>query len=137
MSSIILLISFFEGKKKVKFNSILEVYLIIPFVFVLTLILFQFKNLVFISFVLLAKEIVLIFFRVNKIKHVIDNIMIININIFLVVLSMFVSIYFDSYFYLSFLILILTNFGLLKLNFGLGVAVPLPVLPSLNFSMIY
>ena len=110
MSSIILLISFFEGKKKVKFNSILEVYLIIPFVFVLTLILFQFKNLVFISFVLLAKEIVLIFFRVNKIKHVIDNIMIININIFLVVLSMFVSIYFDSYFYLSFLILILTNF---------------------------
>ena len=105
-----ILIAFFEGKKKVKFNSILEVYLIVPFVLVLTLILFQFKNLMFISFVLLTKEIVLIFFRANKIRHVIDNIMSINVNIFLVVLNMLISIYYEGYFYLSFLILILTNF---------------------------
>ena len=105
-----ILISFFEGKKKIKFNSILEIYLIIPFILVLTLILFQFKNLVFISFVLLAKEIVLILFRVNNIKYVIDNIMIIYVNIFLVVLTMLISIYYDAYFYLSLLILVLTNF---------------------------
>ena len=104
------MIAFFEGKKKVKFNSILEVYLIVPFVLVLTLILFQFKNLIFISFVLLTKEIVLIFFRANKIRYVIDNIMIINVNIFLVVLNMLISIYYEGYFYFSFLILILTNF---------------------------
>jgi O-antigen/teichoic acid export membrane protein len=105
-----ILIAFFEGKKKVKFNSILEVYLIVPFVLVLTLILLQFKNLIFISFVLLTKEIVLIFFRANKIRYVIDNIMIINVNIFLVVLNMLISIYYEGYFYFSFLILILTNF---------------------------
>ena len=105
-----ILISFFEGKKKIKFNSILEIYLIIPFILVLTLTLFQLKNLVFISFVLLAKEIVLILFRVNNIKYVIDNIMIIYVNIFLVVLTMLISIYYDAYFFLSLLILVLTNF---------------------------
>ena len=111
-----ILISFFEGKQKVKLNSILEIYLIIPFILVLTLVLFQFKNLIFISFVLLAKEIVLIFLRVNKIKYVIENIMIIYVNIFLVVLNMLISIYYDTYFYLSLLILILTNFIIFSIN---------------------
>ena len=105
-----ILIAYFEGKKKIKFNSILEVYLILPFILLLTLILFQFKNLMFISFVLLTKEIFLIFFRANKIRYVIDHMMIVNLNIFLVVLNMLISIYYNSYFYFSFLILILVNF---------------------------
>ena len=105
-----ILIVFFEGKKKVKFNSILEVYLILPFVIFLTLIIFKFKNLIFIAFVLLAKEIILIFFRANKIRYAIENIIIINVNIFLVVSNMLINIYYNSYFYFSFLLLILINF---------------------------
>jgi O-antigen/teichoic acid export membrane protein len=105
-----ILIAFFEGKNKVKFNSVLEVYLIIPFILILTLILFQFKNLIFISFVILAKEMTLIFFRLNKIRNVIDNIIAIKINIFLVVLNLLINIYNETYFYFSFLLLILTNF---------------------------
>jgi O-antigen/teichoic acid export membrane protein len=105
-----ILIAFFEGKKKVKFNSILEVYLVVPFVLILTLILIQYKNLIFISFVLLSKEIILTFLRLNKIGYVINNIIIINVNIFLVVLNMLISIYYEEYFYFSFLILIFINF---------------------------
>ena len=104
-----ILISYFEGKKKVKFNSMLEVYLITPFILILILILFQFKNLILISFVLLIKELILIFFRANKIRYTINNIIIIYLNIFMVFLNLLVSIYFDEYFYLSFLLLILTN----------------------------
>ena len=105
-----ILIAFFEGKNKVKFNSILEVYLLVPFVLILILILIQYKNLIFISFVLLSKEIILTFLRLHKIEYAINNIIIINVNIFLVVLNMLISVYYEEYFYYSFLILIFINF---------------------------
>ena len=104
-----ILIAFFEGTKKIKFNSILETYLIIPFIFILTFTVFQFKNLIFISFILLAKELILIFFRAKKIKHTINNFIHISVNIFLVVINLIISVYYNTYFYLSYLILVLIN----------------------------
>ena len=104
-----ILIAFFEVTKKIKFNSILETYLIIPFIFILTFTVFQFKNLIFISFILLAKELILIFFRAKKIKHTINNFIHISVNIFLVVINLIISVYYNTYFYLSYLILVLIN----------------------------
>ncbi len=63
-----ILITYFEAKKKIKFNTILELYFLIPFLLLLSYVLFEFKNLVLISFVLLLKECVLIVFRANKLK---------------------------------------------------------------------
>ncbi len=113
-----ILITFFEGKKKIKFNTILEIYLLIPFLLVLSFILFEFKNLILISYVLLLKEFVLIIFRTNKIKEKIDLIHPIYLNIIFVIINLLTNMYYKQYFYYAFILLILFNsFLILKIRY--------------------
>ena len=102
-----ILITYFEGKKKIKFNSMLEIYFLAPFIFLLSYILFEFKNLILISFVLLIKECMLIIFRTNKIKKQIDILNAIYFNIVIVIINLIINMYYEDYFYYSFIILIL------------------------------
>ncbi len=108
-----ILITYFEGKKKIKFNTILELYFLAPFLFALSYILFEFKNLILISFVLLIKECILIIFRTNKIKQQIIMLNSIYLNITIVILNLIINLYHKEYFYFSFIILILFNSYLL------------------------
>ena len=104
-----ILISFFEGKKKIKFNTILEIYFLVPFLLALSYILFEFKNLILISFVLLLKECMLIIFRTNKIKKNIYFVYSIYLNIIIVLINLVVNMYYNQYFLYSFIMLILFN----------------------------
>ena len=104
-----ILITYFEAKKKIKFNTILELYFLFPFLILLSYILFEFKNLILISFVLLIKECALIIFRTNKIKQTIDLLSLIYLNILIVVFNLIINIYYNEYFYYSFISLILFN----------------------------
>ncbi len=104
-----ILITFFEGKKKIKFNTILEIYFLIPFLFALSYILFEFKNLILISYVLLLKECMLMIFRANKIKQKIDILNSLYLNIIIVIINLLVNMYYEQYFLYSFTILVLFN----------------------------
>ena len=104
-----ILITFFEGKKKIKFNTILEIYFLVPFLLALSYILFEFKNLILISFVLLLKECMLIIFRTNKIKKNIYLPYSIYLNIIIVVINLIANMYYNQYFLYSFIMLILFN----------------------------
>ena len=104
-----ILITFFEGKKKIKFNTILEIYFLVPFLLALFYILFEFKNLILISFVLLLKECMLIIFRTNKLKNNIYKLPSIYLYIIIVIINLLVNMYYNQYFLYSFLILILFN----------------------------
>tara|TARA_Y100000996_G_scaffold285_1_gene279 strand:- start:23551 stop:24942 length:1392 start_codon:yes stop_codon:yes gene_type:complete len=112
-----ILITYFEAKKKIKFNTILELYFLFPFLLLLFYILFEFKNLILISFVLLLKECALIIFRTNKIKQRIDLLSLIYLNILIVVVNLIINIYYNEYFYYSFISLVLFNsFLIIKKN---------------------
>ncbi len=100
-----ILITYFEGKKQIKYNTILELYFIIPFLTVLLITLTKFENLIYVSFVLFAKEIVLIIFRTQKIKEKINNLFLIYSIIILVSLNLMVSLINDKYFIYSYLTL--------------------------------
>ncbi len=104
-----ILITFFEGKKKLKFNTILEVYFLFPFLLALFYVLIQFENLVYVSFILLLKESILIIFRTNKIKKNIYKLQLIYLNIIIVIINLLVNLYYNQYFIYSFIILILFN----------------------------
>ena len=108
-----ILITYFEAKKKIKFNTILELYFLIPFLLLLSFVLFESKNLVLISFVLLFKECMLIVFRTNKLKKKIDFVNLIYLNIFIVIINLIMNMYYKEYFYYSITILILFNSYLL------------------------
>ena len=64
-----LLIVYFEGKKKIKYNTLLELYFIFPFLIILFFVSIKLNNLTFIAFVLLIKEFILLIFRIEKIKY--------------------------------------------------------------------
>ncbi len=114
-----ILITFFEGKKKIKFNTILEIYFLVPFLLALFYILFEFKDLILISFVLMLKECILIIFRTNKLKKNIYELHSIYLNIIIVIINLIVNMYYNQYFIYSFLILILFNsFLIIKKRFG-------------------
>ena len=108
-----ILITYFEAKKKIKFNTILELYFLFPFLLLLFYVLFEFKNLVLISFVLLFKECMLMLFRANKLKKKIDLLNLIYLNIFIVIMNLIINMYYKEYFYYSIIILILFNSYLL------------------------
>ena len=108
-----ILITFFEGKKKIKFNTILELYFLAPFLFALSYVLFEFKNLILISFVLLLKEFMLIIFRTHKIKQQIDIPHAIYLNITMVIINLLLNMYYSNYFIYFFFILILFNLFLI------------------------
>lgn len=112
-----ILIAYFEGKKKIKYNSLLELYFIIPFLIIIFFILGISKNLIYISYVLLFKEFTLLVFRTIKIKEKLNNLFMIYSNLLLVILNLLISIYYDTYFYLSFFILISFNSVLLIKKF--------------------
>ena len=109
-----ILIAFFEGKENIKFNTILELYLIIPFLSILFLIIILFKDIIFISFILLFKEVVLIFIRSNKLKKNINNLFVIQLNIFFVIFNALISIYFTKYFFFTLLLLVTFNLLLIR-----------------------
>ena len=104
-----ILITFFEGKKKIKLNTIIEIYLLFPFLLTLFYVLIKYENLIFISFILLLKECMLIFFRTNKIKENIYKLHSIYLNIIIVIINLIVNIYYNQYFLYSFILLILFN----------------------------
>ena len=100
-----ILITYFEGKKKIKYNTLLELYLIIPFLMVLLIVLIKFKNLIYIATILFAKEIILLLVRSQKIKNKINNIFIIYSVIIIVVINLIISLKYDTYFFYSYVVL--------------------------------
>ena len=104
-----ILITFFEGKKKLKFNTILEIYFLFPFLLVLFYVLIQYENLIYVSFILLLKEMILLIFRTNKIKKNIYKLQLIYLNIIIVIINLLINIYYNQYFIYSFFLLILFN----------------------------
>ena len=108
-----ILITYFEGKKQIKFNTMLEVYLIVPFIVTLLILILNFKNLIFITGLLLIKEIILVIFRSQKIKKKINNLFMIYIIISLVVVNLFISLNFENYYFFSFFILVFLNTSLI------------------------
>ncbi len=104
-----ILIAFFEGKKEIRFNTILEISFIIPFLICLVLILFSFKNLLYISFILLLKEYVLFVVRSNKLQKNIKSLIDIYLNVLFVILILFVSINYEQFFYIAMFFLVIFN----------------------------
>ncbi len=102
-----ILITYFEGKKKIKYNTLLELYLIIPFLIFLLIVLFKYENLIYISAVLFAKEIILLLFRSQKIKRKINNLITMYFIIFMVTINLIISLKFDKYFLYSYLTLLI------------------------------
>ena len=101
-----LLIVYFEGTQKIKINTQLELYLIIPFLFLMLYIILKYNNLIYVSLVLLFKEFVLLIFRTRKIKSEINSITIIYLSIIMVIFNLLISLYIDQYFIYSFTTLI-------------------------------
>ncbi len=104
-----ILITFFEGKKKIKFNTIIEIYFLFPFLLTLFYVLIKFESLIFISFILLFKECMLMLFRSNKIRKNIYKLHSIYLNIIIVIINLVINMYYNQYFLYSFIILILFN----------------------------
>ena len=100
-----ILITYFEGKEQIKYNTLLEIYLVIPFLIVLFIVLFKFKNLIYISLILFLKEIILLLFRTQKIKTKINDLFIIYSMIILVTTNLIISLIYDRYFLYSYIIL--------------------------------
>ena len=110
-----ILITYFEGKKKIKFNTLIELYLLFPFLITLIIVVLNFQNLIYISSVLLIKEIILLVLRAQKIKHKIRNLMSIYFIITLVILNLIINLYYEAYFiYTFFLLLIFSIYLILK-----------------------
>ena len=101
-----ILITYFEGRKKIKFNTLIELYLLFPFLITLIIAVFNFQNLIYISSILLIKEIILLILRTQKIKNKIENVMSIYLIIFLVILNLIVNLNYEIYYAYTFLILI-------------------------------
>ncbi len=104
-----ILIAYFEGKKKIKFNTILEITLVIPFLICLILILVGFENLLYISLVLLIKEYLLFILRSNKIKRNVKSLINVYINVFFVILILIISINYEQFFLISMFFLLIFN----------------------------
>ena len=110
-----ILITYFEGRKKIKFNTLIELYLLFPFLITLIIVVLNFQNLIYISSVLLIKEIILLVLRAQKIKHKIRNLMSIYFIITLVILNLIINLYYEAYFiYTFFLLLIFSIYLILK-----------------------
>ena len=110
-----ILITYFEGKKQIKYNTLLELYLIIPFLIAILTTLFMSKNLIYISFILFAKEIILLLFRSQKIKKKIDHLYIIYSIIIMVIINLIISLKYEEYFLYAYVILfIFSAFVFLK-----------------------
>lgn len=101
-----LLIVYFEGKKKIKYNTLLELYFIIPFLIILFFVSIKLNNLIYIAFVILIKEFILLIFRIEKIKYKIISIYKIYINLMIILINLMVNLYAHEYFFISFTILI-------------------------------
>ncbi len=104
-----LLIVYFEGKKKIKYNTLLELYFIFPFLIILFFVSIKLNNLTFIAFVLLIKEFILLIFRIEKIKYKIISIYKIYINLIIILINLMVSLYANEYFFISLTILVVYN----------------------------
>ena len=112
-----ILITYFEGKKKIKFNTLMELYLLFPFLISIVIVVLNFKNLIYISSVLLIKEIILLILRAQKIKSKIENLMSIYILITLVILNLIINLNYEVYFIYTFLILLIFSIFLILKKF--------------------
>ena len=73
------------------------------------------KNLIYISFILFAKEIILLLFRSQKIKKKIDHLYIIYSIIIMVIINLIISLKYEEYFLYAYVILfIFSAFVFLK-----------------------
>ena len=112
-----ILITYFEGKKKIKFNSLIELYLLFPFLISLIIVVFNFQNLIYISSILLIKEIILLILRTHKLKTKIKNVMSIYLIIVLVILNLIVNLSYETYYVYTFVILVFfSTFLILRKN---------------------
>ena len=73
------------------------------------IVVFNSKNLIYISSVLLIKEIILFVFRTQKIRNKIEDIMLIYSIVILVIINLIINLNFDNYFKFSFLILLILS----------------------------
>ena len=112
-----ILITYFEGKKKIKFNTLIELYLLFPFLISVAIVVLYFKNLIYISTVLLIKEIILLILRAQKIKNKIENLMSIYFIITLVILNLIMNLNYEAYFIYTFLILLIFSIYLILRRF--------------------
>jgi len=112
-----ILITYFEGKKKIKFNTLIELYLLFPFLISLVFVVLNFGNLIFISSVLLIKEIILLILRTQKIKNKIENLISIYFIMILVILNLIINLNYEAYFIYSFLILLIFSAYLILKKF--------------------
>ena len=112
-----ILITYFEGKKKIKFNTLIELYLLFPFLISVAIVVLNFKNLIYISTVLLIKEIILLILRAQKIKNKIENLMSIYFIITLVILNLIINLNYEAYFIYTYLILLIFSISLILKRF--------------------
>lgn len=111
-----ILITFFEGTKKIKTNVNIE--LSFSFFFICLLIFAVSKNnLIFISCIILFKEFILLFFRFLKAKLNYKILFFIFFSFFIAIICLISSIYFKNNFIYSYLLLFICNiFFLFKLK---------------------
>ncbi len=107
-------IAHFEAKGNIKFNTILELYFIIPFIIILFLIIFYLKNLIFVCLFLILKELILILIRSNKLRKYITSLEFIYINIIFVIICSLTSVYLEKYFIFTYLTLLIFNLFIIK-----------------------
>ena len=105
-----LLITKFEASKTLNKNLKIE-FLIMPF-FLFSLYVFTSNkfSLIEISALILLKEIILLLLRLNLLKKIIINLFIHYVYIFFLLLTLYLSIYFEDLFYLSIIGLIISFF---------------------------
>ena len=77
----------------------------------------NFKNLIYISTVLLIKEIILLILRAQKIKNKIENLMSIYFIITLVILNLIINLNYEAYFIYTYLILLIFSISLILKRF--------------------
>ena len=105
-----ILITKFEASKTLSRNLKIE-FLLMPFFLLSLFFLASNKfSLIEISFLILFKEVILLFLRLNLLKKIIKNLITYYTYIFLFILTLYISINFENLFYLFLIILIISIF---------------------------
>ena len=105
-----ILITKFEASKTLDKNLKIEFILIPFFLFFLYFFTSNKFSLIDISVLILVKEVALLFLRLNLLKKIIRNLLIHYINILFFLVTLYLSINFENFFYVFLIFLIIANF---------------------------
>ena len=105
-----ILITKFEASKTLDKNLKIEFILITFFIFFLYFFTSNKFSLIDISVLILVKEVALLFLRLNLLKKIIRNLLIHYINILFFLVTLYLSINFENFFYVFLIFLIIANF---------------------------